>query len=173
VGDTTNNNNPMGAVMISKDESIVTQVAAKIASDLTNTTAIAERTADAIQALYLSHFDFVVDLMKSTHGWDTNNNNVVTAPVMSVSNGNNTEANAVAMIQQAFPTASEQTGIQVKGTQHGPLPAWLGNACRKAGVTAVFDNRDTANAENRRPLFKAADGTTDKNGKPVAFWAPK
>lgn len=157
--------------MISKDESIVTQVAAKIASELTNTTAIPERTPDAIQSLYLSHFDFVVDLMKSTHGWDVTT--TATAPVVNVSNGNNTEANAVAMIQQSFPSASEQTGIIVKGTQHGPLPAWLSNACRKAGVSAVFDNRDTANAENRRPLFKAADGTMDKNGKPVAFWAPK
>lgn len=162
--------------MISKDESIVTQVAAKIASELVNTTAIPERTTDAIQALYLSHFDFVVDLMKSTHGW-SDNNTTITQPVQQmpqVSVGNSpTEANAVAMLQQAFPTASEQTGIVVKGTQHGPIPAWLVNACRKSGVTAVFDNRDTANAENRRPLFKAADGTTDKNGKPVAFWAPK
>lgn len=152
--------------MISKDESIVTQVAAKIASELTNTTAIPERTPEAIQSLYLSHYDFVVELMKSTHGWDTNS-------TANVSDRNTTEANAVANLQQAFPSASEQTGIQVKGTQHGPLPAWLGAACRKAGVTAVFDNRDTANAENRRPLFKAADGTTDKNGKPLAFWAPK
>ena len=159
--------------MISKDESIVTQVAAKIASELTNTTNIPERTPEAIQSLYLSHFDFVVDLMKSTHGWEVSSNTTATAPAMEVSNGNTTMANAIANVQQAFPTAEPQTGIQVKGTQHGPLPAWLGNACRKAGVTAVFDNRDTANAENRRPLFKAADGTTDKNGKPVAFWAPK
>jgi len=156
--------------MISKDESIVTQVAAKIASELTNTTAIPERNPDAIQALYLSHFDFVVDLMKSTHGWDSS---TTTVSNTNVSNGNPTESNAIAVLQQAFPSASEQTGIIVKGTQHGPLPSWLSNACRKAGVTAVFDNRDTANAENRRPLFKAADGTTDKNGKPVAFWAPK
>lgn len=155
--------------MISKDESIVTQVAAKIASDLTNTTQLEDRSISSVQSAYLQHYDFVVELMKSTHGWDTTS----TAPAMPVSVGNTTEANAIANIQQAFPTATEQVGIQVKGTQHGPLPAWLSNACRKAGVTAVFDNRDTANAENRRPLFKAADGTTDKNGKPVAFWAPK
>lgn len=159
--------------MISKDESIVTQVAAKIASDLTNTTAIPDRNPDAVQALYLSHYDFVVDLMKSTHGWLDNTTTQTVQQMPQVSVGNNTEANAVAMVQQAFPSASEQTGIIVKGTQHGPIPAWLVNACRKSGVTAVFDNRDTANAENRRPLFKAADGTTDKNGKPVAFWAPK
>lgn len=165
--------------MISKDESIVTQVAAKIASELVNTTAIPDRNPDAVQSLYLSHFDFVVDLMKSTHGW-LSNTTTESAPVQqmptmpNVSIGNSpTEANAIATLQQAFPSATEQTGIVVKGTQHGPIPAWLTNACRKAGVTAVFDNRDTANAENRRPLFKAADGTTDKNGKPVAFWAPK
>ena len=154
--------------MISKDQSIVTQVAAKIASELTNTTAIPERTPDAIQALYLSHYDFITELMNSTHGWDSGTDTAV-----NVSVGNTTEANAVATIQQVFPNSEVQTGIVIKGTQHGPVPAWLTNACRKAGVTAVFDNRDTANAENRRPLFKAADGTTDKNGKPVAFWAPK
>lgn len=155
--------------MISKDESIVTQVAAKIASELTTHTQSDGSVAD-VQATYLAHFDFVVDLMKSTHGWDSNTSS---APVMEVSNGNTTMANAIANVQQAFQSAEPQLGLQVKGAQHGPLPAWLGNACRKAGVTSVFDNRDTANAENRRPLFKAADGTTDKNGKPVAFWAPK
>jgi hypothetical protein len=161
--------------MISKDESIVTQVAAKIASELTTHTQSNGSVAD-VQATYLAHFDFVVDLMKSTHGWDSNTPSATTAPsapVMEVSNGNTTMANAIANVQQAFQSAEPQTGIIVKGTQHGPIPSWLTNACRKSGVTAVFDNRDTANAENRRPLFKAADGTTDKNGKPVAFWAPK
>jgi hypothetical protein len=53
------------------------------------------------------------------------------------------------------------------------LPQWLIDECTKNGVTKVFDNRDTANAENRRPLFKAADGKTNAKGQPLAFWAPK
>lgn len=157
--------------MISKDESIVTQVAAKIASDLTNTTQLEDRSIGSVQSAYLQHFDFVMEVMNNAHGWTGSDATIVEGA--SFLSGTSTEANAVANIQQAFPTATQQSGIVVKGTQHGPLPAWLSNACRKAGVTAVFDNRDTATAENRRPMFKAADGTTDKNGKPVAFWAPK
>ena len=37
----------------------------------------------------------------------------------------------------------------------------------KAGVVKVFDNRETATPENKRPQFVSADGNK------VPFWAPK
>jgi hypothetical protein len=143
--------------MISKDESIVTQVAAKIASELTMGTSTGG-SAEEIQATYLSHFDFVRELLVSTHGFGVqaqNNNNI---------------SNAINELGASYESAG--SSLEVKGIQHGPLPAWLVDACKSAGVTAVFDNRDTANSVNRRPLFKAADGKTDSKGKPLAFWAP-
>jgi hypothetical protein len=159
--------------MISKDQSIVTQVAAKIASELTNTTAIPDRSADAIQALYLSHFDFVRELLNDTHGFD-GNVSVETQPVPQNVRPTIPVAQPQYDVADAFPNSDYESGggIKVVNTQHGPLPAWLVSACQKAGVTQVWDNRDTANAENRRPLFKAADGPK-KDGKALAFWAPK
>lgn len=144
--------------MISKDESIVTQVAAKIASELTGSTVIDNPNTENIQATYLSHFDFVRELLVGTHGFDASNTAVKNI------------ANAVSEFNASYESAGG--ALKVKGIQHGPLPSWLVDACSKAGVTAVFDNRDTATAENRRPLFKAADGTNDSKGKPLAFWAP-
>lgn len=162
--------------MISKDQSIVTQVAAKIASELTNTTAIPERTPDAIQSLYLSHFDFVRELLNDTHGFDGNVSAETPAVPQNVrpSIPTTTAPQVQYDVASEFPNADYESGhgIKVVNTQHGPLPAWLVSACQKAGVTQVWDNRDTANAENRRPLFKAADGPK-KDGKPLAFWAPK
>lgn len=144
--------------MISKDESIVTQVAAKIASELTSVTQT-DGTESAIQASYLSHFDFVRELLVGAHGFGS-------APAPSLNNIDN----VVAQFGASYESAG--SGLVVKGIQHGPLPEWLVKACAKAGVTSVFDNRDTATPENRRPLFKAADGKTNDKGQPMAFWAP-
>jgi hypothetical protein len=147
--------------MISKDESIVTQVAAKIASELTSATQT-DGSAEAVQATYLSHFDFVRELIVGAHGFNE-------APKQAPAPQRNVD-NAVSEFGASYESAGG--GLIVKGVQHGPLPAWLVDACSKAGVTAVFDNRDTATAENRRPLFKAADGKTNGKGQPMAFWAP-
>jgi len=55
----------------------------------------------------------------------------------------------------------------IKGKLHGEMPDWLGKAMIQAGVTEVFDNRGTANSENRRPHFVSTDG----NNTP--FWPPR
>lgn len=147
--------------MISKDQSIVTQVAAKIASELTGITQT-DGTLEAIQECYLSHFDFVRTALDDAHDFRRE------AVAQEVSARN--EQAVVSSFNATYESAG--SAIQVKGIQHGPLPAWLLDACSKAGVTAVYDNRDTATPENRRPLFKAADGKTNAQGKPLAFWAP-
>jgi len=146
--------------MISKDESIITQVVAKIASELTTSTQT-DGTPEGIQSAYLSHFDFVREVVFGAHKINA----------ITVSQETTVEEVISAFGGQAVPVTSSG-GLEVVGAQHGPIPSWLADACAKAGCRKVYDNRDTANAENRRPLFKAADGTTDGKGKPMAFWAP-
>lgn len=56
--------------------------------------------------------------------------------------------------------------VRIKGTQHGPIPAWLNGECAKKGVTEVWDNRDGLAVNAKRPWFKSTTGTE-------AFWEPK
>lgn len=151
--------------MISKDQSIVTQVAAKIASELTGMVGT-DGNLESIQSAYLANFDFVRELLVDAHGFDTPATPTAQAtPWVAQAN----EQNAVKSFDASYESAGS---LRVAGIQHGPLPSWLVDACSKAGVTAVYDNRDTATAENRRPLFKAADGKKNAQGQPLAFWAP-
>lgn len=72
-------------------------------------------------------------------------------------------------IQQGLNKIKQQPvgAVEIAGKQHGSIPAWLPRAAAKAGVTKVFDNRDGATPENKRPLFVSADGNK------TPFWAPK
>lgn len=152
--------------MISKDESIITQVVAKIASELTGATKTGG-SQEEIQAVYLSHFDFVREVVFNAHSMSM-------TPTITVTTGTSAPVTEAELVQTFNATPVQASGgIQIVGTQHGPIPGWLTHQAAKAGVTKVFDNRDTATAENRRPMFKAADGKTDKNGKPLAFWPPR
>lgn len=76
-------------------------------------------------------------------------------------------ASAEAQIKEAFPGTTEQAfNLTIKGTSHGPVPAWLIDAARDAGVTEVWDNRGDLGPKGNRPHFKAVDGD-------VPFWPPK
>jgi hypothetical protein len=75
-----------------------------------------------------------------------------------------------------MPTISNGSSLRVIGTQHGDLPAWLIDACRKAGIEKVYDNRKDRDGNDqtmtKRPWFKEAveKGSTREG---VAFWPPK
>lgn len=135
-----------------KDQSIITQVAAKIAADLTPKT-------DDINtniSLYAGAFDAVRELlMGAIYGGA-----IATAPA-------STEAQQVAAIQQAFPQATQSHNLQVVGKQHGELPDWLITACKADGITKVYDNRDGLADNPKRPWFKAVDN------KEKAYWPPR
>jgi len=138
--------------MVNKDQSIVMQVAAKIAAELTP-------KSDDVNANIVSFataFDAVKDLMFTEHGFS--GESAVTPE------------QAVANVQQAFPNATVTTtggmSVRIKGKQHGPIPEWLVTACASKGVTEVWDNRDGLSANPKRPWFKST--TTDD-----AFWAPR
>lgn len=157
--------------MISKDQSIVTQVAAKIASELTCKTDLNDGSMANIQSTFLSHFDFVNEVLQGAHG--------------------NSIEHGVQLVQEAFPNSTVQDdlttytkamiatpppmmggkgSVEIAGKQHGDLPNWLITACQKAGVGRVWDNRDQA-VGTKRPWFKQAD--TVDGQEAVAFWPPK
>ena len=129
-----------------KDKSIITQVAAKIASEL----ATSDRDVNTAITAFADAFDAVTELlMKSIYG---------NAPAP-------TEAD---IVQAAFPQATEQGfAVRVKNDQQGPIPGWLISACKRDGVTEVYDNRADLAANPKRPWFKAV------NDKEKAYWPPK
>lgn len=76
----------------------------------------------------------------------------------------------------AMPTISNGTSVRVVGTQHGDLPAWLIDACQKAGIEKVYDNRKDRDGNDqtgtKRPWFKeAVPKESGRDG--LAFWPPK
>jgi hypothetical protein len=75
------------------------------------------------------------------------------------------------MVKEAFNaeevfSPNTSAGVSVKGQQHGPLPEWLIKACKRDGVTLVYDNRDGLAANPKRPSFKAVDAEK-------AYWPPR
>lgn len=144
---------------ISKDQSIITQVAAKIAADLT------PKTDDIMTniANWAMAFDATTDALLEKHG---------------MTKGGMTEVEATQAITETFnatpvtaPTSAPVASsggfqVRIKGKQHGPIPAWLSAECAKVGVTEVWDNRDGLQANPKRPWFKAVSGDQ-------AFWEPR
>jgi len=128
-----------------KDRSILIQVAAKIAAELTDKTNSTNEKSSEFASLFMDVKDILIDTIYGG------------APV----------ANEMAAVQNAFPTGSFTDGVRVKNDQQGPLPQWLLDACAKDGVTEVYDNRADLGANPRRPWFKAV------NDKEKAYWPPK
>lgn len=142
---------------ISKDQSIITQVAAKIAADLTPKT-------DDVQiniANWVLAFDCTVDALLEKHGMTGLTDEQVVEVAQQVF------PNSVVVTQtQSTPQQTSGFQVRVKGKQHGDIPAWLSAECAKKGVTEVWDNRDGLTVNPKRPWFKS---TTSND----AFWAPK
>ena len=123
-----------------KDTAIVTQVAAKIAADLVTREATTEEKLGEFAILFTSIKDIVFDAIGSS------------APVMET--------------HSTSTSTSSGANVTVAGKQHGDLPEWLIKACKRDGVTKVYDNRDGLAINPKRPWFKDTD--SDK-----AYWAPR
>lgn len=146
--------------MVSKDQSIIMQVCAKIASELTP-------KGDDVNAnivAFTEAYEMVCDIILTSQGIASSN-----AEATHTESPQQEEQ----AFTQAFPSATPAptptaTGFQVriKGKQHGPIPAWLNDACAVKGVSEVWDNRDTLGANPKRPWFKSTTGND-------AFWAPR
>lgn len=152
--------------MISKDQSIITQVAAKIAADLT------PKSDDVLIniANWAIAFDATAEALLEKHGMkilgdEELNVAVATAfpnstPVATV------QYKAPAWAQEQASAPAQGFTVRIKGTQHGPIPDWLQTECAKKGVTEVWDNRDGLSINPKRPWFKSTSGND-------AFWAPR
>lgn len=129
-----------------KDQSIITQVAAKIAADL----AIHNIDTDTFALKFADVKDLLFEMVYGAN-----------APTASIEQA----------IVTAFPGATEQAfgefTVKVRNEQQGPLPAWLLEACKRDGITEVYDNRSDLAANPKRPWFKAV------NNKDVAYWPPR
>jgi len=154
---------------ISKDHSIIIQVAAKIAADLT------PKTEDVMTNItnFVTALDATADALLGMHGvraYDEMGHYTLADGVIMEQRAQATAPavdTAVNTVMQAFPNSTPVSfEVRIKGKQHGPIPAWLNAACAEKGVTEVWDNRDGLAANPKRPWFKAVNGTE-------AFWAPK
>jgi hypothetical protein len=132
-----------------KDQAIITQVAAKIAAELT----ISGKSVADFTATFLDIKDVLFDVIYGQ-----------SSPTQTLTS----ETSQVEAMQQTFPQATQQTfAVAVAGKQHGDLPNWLIDACKKDGITKVYDNRDGLSANPKRPWFKAVDD------KEKAYWPPR
>jgi hypothetical protein len=140
-----------------KDRAIITQVCAKIAADMTTKTT----DVDAKLGEFATLFSSITELMmESIYG------SVTTAKAVEQN------ANVVQMVKDSFgaedvgTTSKTAQGVQVIGKQHGDLPDWLVKACKRDGVSKVYDNRDGLSSNAKRPHFKAVDAEK-------AYWPPR
>jgi hypothetical protein len=146
-----------------KDRAIITQVCAKIAADMTDKSTDVDTRLGEFATLFSTVSDI---LMESIYGQTTTT--TTATPTLAEQN-----SKVVSMVKEAFnaeevfaPNASTSAGVSVKGQQHGPLPEWLIKACKRDGVTLVYDNRDGLAANPKRPSFKAVDAEK-------AYWPPR
>jgi hypothetical protein len=143
-------------MLTQQDIKIVTQVAFKEAAAKTS-------LEDLETTTFLDRLSFLTDaLLAEVTSQLAKVEAPVAAPVAA-------PAMAAAAVGAAFPGATEVGGdfqVSVKGQQHGPIPAWLHEEARAAGISEVWDNRDRLQENNKRPWFRATSG--DK-----AFWPPR
>ena len=138
-----------------KDRAIITQVCAKIAADLTDkSTGVDERLGE-FTTLFSSITEIIMEQIYGDEESQTQNNNIIQ---MAKDTFNADEVNT--------PMSGSSGTVTVKGLQHGPLPEWLIKACKRDGVTTVYDNRDGLAANPKRPSFKAVDAEK-------AYWPPR
>ena len=157
---------------LSTSESIVAQVAAKIAADLVDKNgqslgAVLDDWDAAFQtvkkSLYEAHGfgqpDFAQSVALPQNGYTQSSS----PPSYSIDQ-------AEAAISNSFQgTTLAQHSIRVKGDQHGPLPDWLFAEAAAAGVDEVWDNRGDLGPNGNRPHFKS----TSKDPNAPAFWPPR
>lgn len=153
--------------MLSKDMSIVTQVAAKIAADLVK---VNEDVNTTIVDWSIA-FSAVLDALMEQH--NVQSVEIAEQAITAAFQNTTVETQVTHSVPQPPRQTSVGGGVQVAGTQHGDLPDWLAAQCAASGVTRVWDNRDGLAQNPKRPWFKAADGTKNSKGEDIAFWPPK
>lgn len=157
--------------MTQVNDAIVTQTAAKIASELVSS--VRHENLDGALADWQEAFDKVNDsifakigLSRQTEPWPVKSGRDV--PVVKSS-----DQIKMAMddVRSGRPVSSMRTKdapqVKVVGKVHGDVPAWLSRAAAKAGVSEVWDNRESLEENPKRPWFVSADANK------TPFWPPK
>jgi hypothetical protein len=139
-------------ITMDKDRAIITQVAAKIAADLVNKEADTDAKLGEFTILFTSVKEIIFEVIEG------NNNAQIYEMTQRTFNAT--------PVDSGPPSAVVDGVLQIIGQQHGALPDWLIKACKRDGITKVYDNRDGLAVNPKRPWFKAVDA--DK-----AYWAPK
>ena len=147
---------------ISKDQSIITQVAAKIAADLT------PKTDDLNTNItnWVIAFEATTEALLGAHGMSPASQVAVAEQMITEAFTATAVSTPAPAPQWAQEAASGGMSVRIKGQQHGPIPSWLAAECAKKGVTEVWDNRDGLVSNPKRPWFKAVQGD-------AAFWEPR
>ena len=147
-----------------KDRAIITQVCAKIASDMTDKTKDVDSRLSEFAVLFSTVNDILIEAIYGNVAQAkavAQNNNVVQMIKESFSGSTEMETSS------AQPKSSGSSGsIQIVGKQHGEIPDWLIKACKRDGVVKVYDNRDGLEANAKRPHFKAVEAEK-------AYWPPR
>tara|TARA_R110000868_G_scaffold172636_3_gene408561 strand:- start:922 stop:1350 length:429 start_codon:yes stop_codon:yes gene_type:complete len=136
------------------DKKIIMQVAAKIASDMVTK----EADTDTKLGEFALLFDSIKNIMFEAIE-DAQPKATVYEMVKSTFNVTSSEG------VSTLPSTSGEA-LQIIGKQHGDIPDWLIKACKRDGVSKVYDNRDGLAANAKRPWFRAVEGEK-------AYWAPK
>lgn len=147
---------------VSKDQSIVMQVAAKIASELTPKTDDVNTNITS----FITAYDAVCEIILESQGLTASSSSASVTPTATTAPQVSEEELVMAGFPQATPQPSGGFSVRIKGKQHGPIPEWLNEQCAMKGVTEVWDNRDGIAQNPKRPWFKS----TSSND---AFWAPR
>lgn len=136
------------------DKKIITQVAAKIAADLVNKEADTEAKLGEFVVLFESIRGIMFDVVDAGQ------------PKADIYQMVQKSFNATPVETSSTPSTTATGPLQIVGTQHGDIPDWLIKACKRDGVTKVYDNRDGLAVNAKRPWFRAVEGEK-------AYWAPR
>ena len=153
------------------NDAIVTQTAAKIASELVasvhheNIEQALNSWQDAFAAVNDSIFA-KIGLGSQREPWPVKSGRDI--PIVK----NRDDINAgIQAVQSGRPVSGMKgksvPAVTIAGQQHGDIPAWLHRAAAKAGVEKVWDNRDGLKDNPKRPWFVSADANK------TPFWPPK
>ena len=137
-----------------KDRAIITQVAAKIAADLVNKEGDTTAKIGEFATLFVSVKDIIFEVIEASQSQ---------AEIYEMTKQ---AFNATEVSTSSSPSTTTTGPLQIVGKQHGDIPDWLIKACKRDGVTKVYDNRDGLAINPKRPWFKDTD--SDK-----AYWAPR
>jgi hypothetical protein len=148
-----------------KDRAIITQVCAKIAADLTTKDLEVGERLSEFAVIFSSITEIMMDEIygQPSTSQSKEQNAVVVQMVKEAFNAEEVFTPNTTVTTTATAT---DAGLQVVGKQHGPIPDWLVKACKRDGVTKVYDNRDGLASNPKRPSFKAVDAEK-------AYWPPR